>query len=88
MYNRLNILFPVVGVAVCLTCCVHLFQQLEKEKIDRRIGKYLFTVAGLCCAYVAHNEASYIPSCEVHMKLILLFAAIGSVIVTLSILQE
>ena len=88
MYSRQDILFPVVGVAVCMTCCVHLFQQLEKEKIDQRIGKVLFVIGGLCCAYVSYREASFIPVCELPMKLIMLFAAIGCVIVTFSVLEE
>ena len=83
---RVETYFPILTLAVSLTACVYLFEQLEQEKTDKRIGKALFIVSGILMLYFANKERLIVRENDV--KLLYFFLMIGTIVVVASIVQD
>ena len=78
--------FVPLGVLVSLQASVYLFEQLEEEKGDKRIGKALFSTGCIFLSYVCYKIRSSIEDETARLSLLLLLPA--CLIVMAKILQE
>jgi hypothetical protein len=79
IYTRSDLYAPVLTAVVGLTCSVYLFRELEKERVDKRIGKALFACSAVILAYFASKEREICTDKDV--KRLYAFLGVASLVV-------
>ena len=82
---RTDIYFPVLTIIVGLACSVYVFEELEKERTDKRIGKVLFAVSTILLMYFGQKESKLVAEDDV--KLLYYFLTAASLLVAMIIAQ-
>lgn len=83
---RMEIYNPIVTLIVALVSSVYLFEQLEQERTDRRIGKTLFAISSAIMVYFAFKEQALVSERDV--KLLYGFLMVAICIVVYGIIQD
>lgn len=83
---RMEVYIPVLTLVVSIVSAVYLFEQLEQERTDKRIGKTLFATGGAIMLYFAFKERALVSESDV--KFLYLFLMIAICVVVYSIIQD